>query len=134
MQQSKGAEASSEQPGSTYSESFKRMVVNEYEKGLSTKDQLQQKYGIRGNSCVLDWCCKYGKLHYPKKGQQIGRPIKDPQKQRIKELEPRLKEAELKVLAYQKLIAITGKEEGISILKKDEAKQLMRLHKFTLEK
>ena len=120
MQQTKGIKRASVQPGSKYSESFKRMVVKEYKKGLFTKDQLQQKYGISGNSRVLEWCRKYGKLHYPRIGQQIGRPMKDPQKQRIKELEQRLKEAELKVLAYKKLIATAEKEEGISILKKDE--------------
>jgi transposase len=121
-------------PQKKYSESFKRMVVKEYEKGLLSKDQLQVKYGIGGNSRVLTWCRKYGKLHYPRKGVEIGRPMKDPQKRRIKELEAQLKEAQLKVEAYQKLISIAEQEEGISILKKGEAKPLKRLHKPTQEK
>jgi len=53
--------------------------------------------------------------------------MKDPQKQRIKDLEK-----QLKVLAYEKLISLT--EKGISILKKDAAKQLMSLPKPTQEK
>ena len=120
-------------PITRYSESFKRAVVNEYERGILNKDQIQSKYGIRGNSRVLEWCRKYGKLHYPK-FSSIGRPMKDPQKQRIKELEKQLEDARLKVLAYEKLISITEKEEGISILKKDAAKQLTSLPKPTREK
>ncbi len=120
-------------PVSKYSEAFKRAVAAEYEKGILNKDQIQTKYGIGGNSLVLEWCRKYGKLHYPKLSA-IGRPMKDPQKQRIKELEKQLEDARLKVLAYEKLISITEKEEGISILKKDVAKQLTSLPKPTQEK
>lgn len=121
-------------PSFQYSESFKRMVVSEFERGPLNKDQLQVKYGIGGNSRILVWCRRYGKLHYPQKGIITGRPMKDPQKQRIKELEQQLKLEKLKVLAYQKLIEITEQEEGISILKKDVTKQSDRLHRPTPEK
>jgi transposase len=87
-------------PSIRYSEAFKRGVVQEYERGILNKDQIQAKYGIGGNSRVLDWCRKYGKLHYPSIGNN-GRPMKDPQKQRIKELEKQLEDARLKVLAYE---------------------------------
>ena len=120
-------------PVSNYSEAFKRAIVAEYERGILNKDQIQAKYGIRGNSRVLEWCRKYGKLHYPKSCAP-GRPMKDPHKQRIKELEKQLEDARLKVLAYEKLISIAEKEEGISILKKDAAKQLTGLPKPTQEK
>ena len=118
---------------SKYSEAFKRAVVCEYERGLLNKDQIQLKYGIGGNSRVLTWCRKYGKLHYPKAGA-LGRPMKDPQKQRIKDLEKQLADAKLKLVAYEKLITIAEKEEGISILKKGEAKQSESLPKTIREK
>lgn len=118
-------------PEKRYSDSFKKMVVQEYEKGILNKDQIQKKYGIGGNSRVLTWCRKFGKLHYPEKGNIIGRPMKDPQKQRIKELEKQLAEERLKVIAYEKLIEITEREEGISILKKGAAKQFKSLDKHT---
>ncbi len=105
-----------------FSIAFKRQVVREYESGFLNKDQLQRKYGIGGNSVILEWCRKYGKLPYPKM-TSIGRPMKDPQKQRIKELEKALELANLKVRAYEKLIEITERNEGIDILKKDGAKQ-----------
>jgi transposase len=116
-------------PEKKYSDSFKKMVVQEYERGFLNKDQIQIKYGIGGNSCLLNWCRKFGKLHYPEKGSSVGRPMKDPQKQRIKELEKQLAEEKLKVMAYEKLIEITEREEGISILKKGAAKQYKSLDK-----
>ena len=115
-----------------YSESFKMAVVREYESGILNKEQIKAKYNIGGKSAILDWCRKYGKLHYPFTVNK-GRPMKDPQKQRIKDLEKQLEDARLKVLAYEKLISIAEKEEGISILKKDAAKQLTSLPKPTQE-
>jgi transposase len=123
----------SEASQNKYSEAFRRSVVAEYESGLLNKDQIQAKYGIKGNSRVLEWCRKYGKLHYPKAGS-LGRPMKDPQKQRIKDLEKQLADAKLKLVAYEKLIEIAEQEEGISILKKDEAKQSGSLPGPTQEK
>jgi hypothetical protein len=120
-------------PARFYGEAFKRMVVREFERGALNKDQLQAKYGIGGNSRVLQWCRKYGKLHYPQAGAITGRPMKDPQKQRIKELERQLAEERLKVAAYQKLIEVAEREEGISILKKGAAKQSKSLDKPTRE-
>jgi hypothetical protein len=60
--------------------------------------------------------------------------MKDPQKQRIKDLEKQLADAKLKLVAYERLIKIAEQEEGISILKKDEAKQSVSLPKPTQEK
>jgi transposase-like protein len=105
-----------------YSEAFKRQVVRDYENRLLNKDQLMRKYAIGGKSQILEWCRRYGKFAYPK-NVRAGTPMKDPQKQRIKDLEQALQQANLKVKAYEKLIAITEKEQGISIIKKDGAKQ-----------
>lgn len=108
-------------PARKYSESFKKQVVREYEKGQLNKDQLQRKYGISGNSRVLEWCRKFGTLHYPK-GTSMGRPLKNPQQQRIKELEDELQKAQVKLKVYEKLIEITEKELGGDIVKKIGAK------------
>lgn len=108
-------------PTRHYSESFKKQVVREFEGGLLNKDQLQVKYGLGGNSTVLKWCRKYGKFAYPKQ-TATGRPMKDPQKQRIKELEAKLKAAEQKLKVYDKLIEITSRELDQDIIKKIEAR------------
>ena len=72
-------------PAVAYSEAFKKFVVREYEKGALNKDQIRVQYGILGKSRLLDWCRKYGKFDYSQK-KVTGRPMKDLQKQRIKEL------------------------------------------------
>lgn len=108
-------------PQKTFSEAFKRQVVKEFEQGLLNKDQLQFKYELGGNSTVLKWCRKYGKFAYPKQAA-TGRPMKDPQKQRIKELEAKLKAAEQKLKVYDKLVEITNRELDQDIIKKIEAR------------
>ena len=104
-----------------YSETFKKQVVREFEEGLMNKDQLMEKYGIKGKSRVLEWCRKYGKFAYTTPAQN-GRPMKDPQKQRIRELEKKLKAAEQKLRVYDKLIEITNRELDSDIVKKIEAR------------
>ncbi len=101
---------------SNYSQAFKVQVVREYEQGFRTKDELMNKYKIGGHSTVLQWCRKYGKLYYPKT-KAPGRPMKDPQKQRIKDLEGELKEAREKIIVYEKLIEIAKRESGIDVRK-----------------
>jgi len=105
----------------TYSLAFKLKVVREYELGYHTKDSLMNKYQIGGHSTVLQWCRKYGKLYYSKTTMP-GRPLKDPQKQRIKELEYKLKQAREKILVYEKLIEVTKRETGIDVRKNIDTK------------
>lgn len=100
----------------SYSQAFKVQVVREYERGNQTKDGLMNKYKIGGHSTVLQWCRKYGKLYYSRTTIP-GRPLKDPQKQRIKELEHELKEAREKILVYEKLLEVTKRETGIDVRK-----------------
>lgn len=103
-------------PQPAYSQAFKVQVVREYERGNQTKDGLMNKYKIGGHSTVLRWCRKYGKLYYSRTTIP-GRPLKDPQKQRIKELEHELKEAREKILVYEKLLEVTKRETGIDVRK-----------------
>jgi transposase len=108
-------------PPVRYSEFFKKQVVQEYEKGAFSKKQIQFKYGIKGKSRLLTWCRKYGRFAYHEPTTN-GRPMKDPQKQRIKELEKKLKAAELKLKVYDKLIEVTNRELSTDVIKKIEAK------------
>jgi transposase-like protein len=114
-------------PAPRYSETFKKQVVREFEQGVLNKDQLQRKYGLGGKSRVLDWCRKYGKFAYNTPTQN-GRPMKDPQKQRIKELEKKLRVAELKLKVYDKLIEITNRDLDQDVIKKIEAELSRSLH------
>lgn len=131
MSTSKGNQNHTPSP-SLYSEAFKRQVVQEFESGLYTKASLKRKYGISGNSCIDRWLKKYGKLSYSNYLSK-GRPMKDKDKQYIKELEAKLRkrekelEAELRkkdaeLLAYKQFISIAERELNIRITKKSGAK------------
>lgn len=120
----------------SYCESFKKLVVCEYESGGLNKDQLQRKYGILGNGCIPLWLKKYGKLAYPSY-KSIGRPMKDNQQQEIKELKAslleenkilgkKLADAELQLSMYKKFVEIAERELNIEIRKKSGAKQFKK--------
>lgn len=132
MRKQKAKHQASKSP-QTYSEGFKRIVVSEYETGKSNKADLKRKYGIAGNSCIPRWLKKYGKFEHPSYSSK-GRPLKDIQKRKQKELEQTIrsrekelekqlaiKEAELR--AYKRFIAIAEQELNIKIVKKSGAKQ-----------
>ncbi|WP_123774022.1 IS3 family transposase [[Flexibacter] sp. ATCC 35103] len=100
-----------------YSEAFKKQVVKEFERGLFTKAELRRRYKIAGNSCIPRWLKKYGKFTYQDK-LTIGRPMKDPQSQRIKELEAQLAKKEQELLVFKKIIEIAERELKVEIGKK----------------
>jgi transposase len=108
-------------PPRKFSEAFKKKVVREYAKGDISKDQLKRKYGIKGKSAVFNWCRKYGNLAACKPFFRSS-SMNDSEKKQIKELEKRLKEAELKLLVYEKLIEVTNRELDKDIIKNIEAK------------
>lgn len=108
-------------PPRIYSENFKRLVVEEYERGFLNKDQLQRKYNILGNDTIARWLRKYGNFTYPKHLTK-GRPMKDPDKQRIKELEEALRQSQLDIELMKKFIAIAERELNIKIVKKSGTK------------
>lgn len=106
----------------TYSEVFKKQVVKEFEQGLFTKAELRRRYNIRGNSCIPRWLKKYGKFTYYNKLIR-GRPMKDSQSQRIKELEAQLAKKEQELLVFKKFIEIAERELKVEIVKKSGSKQ-----------
>jgi len=110
---------------SNYSEAFKRQVVSEYERGISTKATLKRKYNILGNSCIDRWCRLYGKFTYLSH-TSIGRPMLDPKEQRIKELEAQLLKKEQELGAFRDFIKIAERELKIKITKKSGTRQSKR--------
>lgn len=116
-----------QEPPRIYSENFKHLVVSEYEQGFLNKDQLQRKYDIRGNACIANWLRKYGKFTYPEHSTK-GRPMKDPDKQRIKELEAQLKQKDQEIDFFKHFIKVAERELNIKITKKSGTKQLGSIH------
>lgn len=109
-------------PVYTYSEAFKKHVVKEFELGLFCKADLRRRYQIRSHSCIDSWLKKYGKFTYLEK-LTLGRPMKDPRNQRIKELEAQLAKKEQELLIFKKVIEIAERELKIQIIKKSGSKQ-----------
>ncbi len=109
-------------PELTYSEVFKKQVVKEFELGLFSKAELRRRYLIKSHSCIDSWLKKYGKFTYQDK-LTIGRPMKDPQSQRIKELEAQLAKKEQELLVFKKFIEIAERELKVDIVKKSGSKQ-----------
>lgn len=106
----------------TYSEAFKRKIVREYESGKLSKNELQRKHGIGGNATVLKWCKKYGKFDYNTPQTFFSVKELTQQQQRIRELEKKLKDAEFKLMVYDKLIEVTNRQLSSDVIKKIEAK------------
>jgi hypothetical protein len=111
----------------TYSEAFKRKVVMEVENGLLSKDGAKYRYGIVGNSRVLEWCRKYGRLQHPKTQTRTMKTNDDTQRdtrKRIAELEKALDRANLKVAVYETMLEVAKEKLGIDIKKKFGTKPL----------
>ena len=113
----------------TYSEAFKRKVVMEVENGLLSKDGAKYRYGIVGNSRVLDWCRKYGRLQHPKTQTRTMKTNDDTQRdtrKRIAELEKALDRANLKVAVYETMLEVAKEKLGVDIKKKFGTKPLSK--------
>jgi transposase len=83
---------------------------------------LKRKYGIPGHSTIGRWLRKYSSLSY---GTYLskGRPMKNKDHQRIKELEAALEKKEAELDAFKKFINIAERELKIKIVKKSGTKQ-----------
>ena len=73
-----------------YSEAFRRMVVREYESGISIST-LQKKFGIGGMTTISRWIDRYGKVGVRAK---LVRIQTSEEANRVDELEKRVEELE----------------------------------------
>lgn len=112
-----------------FDDSFRRRVVHEYLTTDLTQKELLTKYGISGHNTLSRWCRRFDLEslieHSSKSGNLEEMKPTDNNKliERIKELEKALKEAEIRAIAYQKLVENVEKELGISLPKKSSTKQ-----------
>jgi len=115
-----------------FPDELKFKIVQEYVQSSISKKDLMQKYGVRGNSCIMNWMRKFG-LSYPTEEQiklnnQVTKESrKTPQEreleQKLKTLEQELEYEKLRTKALNTLIDIAEEELKISIRKKSGAKQ-----------
>lgn len=119
-------------PRKDYSETFKLEVLRDYYSSGMSKIEIIRKWNLKNHSYLLRWIKRY-----PIDSDLLSLPaevlaelqMKDSPKSKEQLLEAeimRLKKAleleKLRSHAFRKLIELTEKEEGISILKKDGAK------------
>lgn len=98
-----------------YSMAFKLQVIGEVERGELNQDQAGRKYGIQGNSTILQWIRKHGTLDWkelPTVSQK-----KTPE-QRIRELEELLAREKEKVHVLNTAIDIADEILKTDIRKK----------------
>lgn len=102
-----------------YSMAFKLSVISDVEKGLLTYKQAQDQYGIQGRSTVLTWLRKHGNLDWgiAKKHAYLSK-MKETPSERIKRLERKLSDEQLKNKVLNKMIDYSDDNLGTSIRKK----------------
>ena len=112
-----------------YSLSFKLQVVDEIERGLLTRNQALDKYGIQARSTIRTWLKKYGNFDHD---FSIDRTMSKTPEQRILELEQQVKllekqkaraeflaeQADKKAILFDMMIDIAEEEFNIPIRKK----------------
>jgi transposase-like protein len=109
-----------------YTMGFKLQVVDSVEKGDMTYGQAQKIYGIQGNSTVLKWLRKHGKMDWtqpvrftmPKTPKAKETPV-----QKIKRLERELEDERLRNLLMNEIVDILDSEYGTGLRKKYIAKE-----------
>ena len=74
-----------------YTLAFKLQVVDEVEKGELSQDAAQRKYGIQGNTTILVWLRKHGRLDWSPNNTMSK---KQPPNKKIRELEKKIKRLE----------------------------------------
>jgi len=116
---------------------FKHAVIKEYLAGGISHKALLRKYDIRINCGVVRWMRELGyidneekdrylpplkPLSLPPKKENKAAPVTSDLQQRIKELERRLEDEQLRSEAYRRIIDIAEKDYNIPIRKKPNTK------------
>ena len=108
-----------------YETNFKHKVCREYLKGGVSKVELQYRYGIGGKSAIVNWLRDLGYLAEdrikPNSPIKLSANEKSDSAQ-LKAIKKELEDAQLKLEAYQRMIAIAEKKFKIEIEKKSDSK------------
>ena len=124
-------------PNRHYTEGIKRTVIEEYLRGNHTQNYLEDKHGIRKRGAIRKWMRELGYEDIVQKASYLGTPIvpavvakKKTQaeesvqalEKRIKDLERKLEDEQLRSEAYSRIIDIAEKEFNLPIRKKPSTK------------
>lgn len=115
-----------------FTDELKLKVVQEYLQTDQSRQQIMEKYNIRGGGCISGWMRKFG-MSYPTHDQvkvvhlMAKESLKTPHEieleQKLKELEKELEFEKLRTRALNTMIDVAEQELKIAIRKKSGAKQ-----------
>lgn len=107
-----------------YSDSFKREVIREIKSGFLSKAEARRKYDIPGRSTIIGWIRKFdGKTTDYRRIMDYKKSDKEALIKRIKELERKLEDEQIRSEGLSKMIDITEEQLKITIRKKSSTKQ-----------
>lgn len=107
-----------------YSDEFKETVVKEVLDGIITKEEAKRRYGIRGNSAVLNWIRNFEFTLNPtmEKIKKTGKSLEELEAENLR-LKQELEMEQLRSRALNVMIDIAEDRFKIPIRKKSGAKQ-----------
>lgn len=91
-------------------------VVDEVESGQLSQDAAQRKYGIQGNTTILVWLRKLGRLDWSPKQRVMGK--KPSPNRKIAELEKKIKRLEAEKTILNMAIDVADETLNTDIRKK----------------
>ena len=107
-----------------YSDSFKREVIREIKSGFLSKAEARRKYDIPGRSTIIGWIRKFdGKTTDYRRIMDYKKSDKEALIKRIKELERKLEEEQIRCEGLSKMIDIAEEQLKVTIRKKSSTKQ-----------
>jgi transposase-like protein len=107
-----------------YSDSFKREVIREIKSGFISKAEARRKYDIPGRSTIIGWIRKFdGKTTDYRIIMDYKKSDKEALIKRIKELERKLEDEQIRSEGLSKMIDIAEEQLKITIRKKSSTKQ-----------
>jgi len=107
-----------------YSESFKKGIIREVTAGLLTKAEARRKYDIPGSSTIIGWIRKFdGKTTDYRRIMDYKKSDKEALIKRIRELERKLEDEQIRSEGLSKMIDIAEEHLKITIRKKSATKQ-----------
>lgn len=106
----------------TYTEAFKRMVVEEIENGVMTANEASRYYDINGHLTVYTWLSVYGVNQRKGKKVVIMSSKEETEimtlKRELNNLRKELEEAEMREIAWRCMVEAIEEDLGIPIKKK----------------
>ena len=113
---------SKQKPQNLYSESFKRQVVKEVERGIFTVEQARLVYDLPTSSAIYRWLKDYGMNE--KSGKVVYVMTKDEERENLilkrdnELLKKALEDAQVKILMLEAEIEVAEEKYGLNLKKK----------------